>query len=336
MPDDSEQPFLVLGNGRTGSSWLITSLDRLPDVKSRYEIKWKDPTLDLSAAALLYVDQHASMAAAIKRSSSRAVWGGSANFDPDSNVQSRGSKLILNPYHFYGLRAFANMAKIIEPNIRLILLKRNYLETWLSWKARGVYHELDDTVGYINPAADPARSAAKRPQKPPTIDLVLEHNGAPLSEFAGRPYPLVTAIDDLLQFFSNDIQFLSLVRSRNGIVVDYADIASELGRVAEFIGVPATPEIIADIVGKPRTLKLDRLEDSLHPISTLQTIAEAMDRTFKAAASNYVDPDLIWKWISEDTAAIGAPLVTQAIAPYGFPVTNNVINWKIQRPAVLE
>jgi len=323
MPD-GEQQFLILGNGRTGSTWLLTSLDRLPGVIARHEIKWKDPSLEFRADAHFVVDKNSSMAAAIKR----------VTVDPNVTPKIRGSKLIFNPYYFNGPDVFANLAKVIEPNTKLILLKRNYLETWLSWKTRGVYHVVDEEVGHIDPAVNPLLDAMRKLEKPATIHLVLHHCGGALSEAEGRPYPLVTAIDDLMQFFSNDIQLLSLVKQRGGLVVDYADIASQLGRIAEFIGAPASKDIIENIVGKPRTLKLDRLDDYLHPIGTLQNMAEAMDRAFQEAVAG--NSGQAWKWTSEDTGAVGAPNVVRAIEPFGYPATNNAINWKIQRPVAVE
>ena len=37
----SSEFFLILGNGRTGSTWLETTLDQLPDVRARQELKLK-------------------------------------------------------------------------------------------------------------------------------------------------------------------------------------------------------------------------------------------------------------------------------------------------------
>ncbi len=326
MSNGSEQQFLIVGNGRTGSTWLLTSLDRLPGVISRHELKWMDPSLVFRADAHFVVDQNSSIAAAIKRTS----------FDPDIEPKVRGSKLIFNPYHYNGPRMFANLAKIIEPNVKLILIKRNYLETWLSWKARGVYHEVNEDVGRIDPAVNPMLDAMRKMEKPATVNLVLHHNGAALSDVAGTPYPLAIAIDDLLQMVANDIQLLSIIKERNGIIVDYADISSELGRIAEFVGAPASKEIIDNIVSKPRTMKLDRLEDCLHPIEILRNLAQAMDRAFKAAAERVSDPELPWKWIAEDAGAIGAPPVIQALERFGYSAANGTINWKVQRPVTAE
>jgi len=41
--DSRSRFFLIIGNGRTGSTWLQTTLDQLPDVVTRLELKFRLP-----------------------------------------------------------------------------------------------------------------------------------------------------------------------------------------------------------------------------------------------------------------------------------------------------
>jgi hypothetical protein len=184
--------------------------------------------------------------------------------------------------------------------------------------------------------ANPMIEAMKAMEKPPLRRLILHHNGQALSDGDGTAYPLQIAVDDMFQLLANDVQTLALIRKRNGIIVDYAKVTMELGRIANFIGAPASTTVREQIVAKPQTRKLEALEHCLRPIDTLRSIAEAMDQAFNTSpsAGYFFNPELLWKWKSEDTGTVGTPQILQALEKVGFPPQNFQINWKIQRPVI--
>src|SRR6202012_2123254 len=122
----------------------------------------------------------------------------------------------------------------VERDIKILLLKRRYLETWLSWKVRGVYHEVNPALR-IDTNSSLLRAIQTIP-KPENIDLVLFHEGVALSDAVGRGYQLQDMVDDMLQFYVNDIQSLDLLNERQGLVIDYSEIAPRFDEIAGVLG----------------------------------------------------------------------------------------------------
>lgn len=316
--------FLILGNGRSGSTWLLTSLDLLPDVNARQEIKWPDGVSEFRKDAQTVVDRHSSMIEAIEKNS----------FDPNMPARVRGSKMIFNPYCFHGPQMFANLANVIEPDIDLILLKRSYLDMWLSWKARGVYHQVNEDADPHSPRSHAMLDAMREMKDPGTASLVLHHGGKSLADAVGIAYPLETAIDDLLQMYANDLQLLPIVKGRDGLIIDYAEIPSRLTEVVSFIGADVDDKRIQNILAKPQTRKLPSLDHLLSPIDVLAQIATALDETFHSVATGTSNSQLAWTWIDAEGASIKAPVIVSALAQYGFEPHGHEIRWKIQKPYV--
>jgi hypothetical protein len=316
--------FLILGNGRSGSTWLLTSLDLLPDVNARQEIKWLDGVSEFRNDAQTVIDRSSSMIEAIEKNA----------FDPNMPAQVRGSKMIFNPYCFHGPQMFVNLASVIEPDIDLILLKRSYLEMWLSWKARGVYHQVDEGADPHSPRSHAMLDAMRQMKDPGTASLVLHHAGKSLAEAAGIAYPLETAVDDLLQMYVNDLQLIPVVKGRDGLIVDYAEIPSRLSEVASFIGADVDDQRIHGILAKPQTRKLPSLDHLLSPFDVLAEIAGALDETFHSVARGASNPQLAWSWIDAESASIMAPLVVSVLTRFGFEPHGHEIRWKIRKPYV--
>ena len=162
------QHFLIIANGRTGSSWLVTSFDRFPDVRARSELKLRTQTVQTRETNHYIEPEMQSFVEAIDL----------ACTDPKAlPAQFFGSKLIFEPYEFSGPKIFERMQALAGAHTKIIVLKRNYLDCWLSWNARGVYHEIDQDVL--------CRVGGMHTQleKPETKDIVLHHQGVPLAEF---------------------------------------------------------------------------------------------------------------------------------------------------------
>jgi hypothetical protein len=323
MLERRESYFLIVGNGRTGSSWLVTNLDRLSDVTARHEIKWRDGQT-VRPDAQYVVDGSSSIPEAIS----------AAARDPLKLPNVRGSKLIFNPYSFHGRDVFAGLDAAIGENCKLVLLKRSYLDIWLSWKARGVYHEVDETVAPIDAANNTMLDAMRSMTKPETHDIVLHHGSGALSDHPGIAYPLETAIDDLLQLYANDLQAVVVCHRRNGLVIDYQNIGSDLHKVANFIGSHATAEEAALIAGLPQTIKLPSLSDRLHPAKPLADIASAMDGAFEQVSDRTMSPQSAFQWLNEYVISITAPDVVAAFSAAGFKPHGHEIIWNIKKPLV--
>jgi hypothetical protein len=317
-----ETRFLIVGNGRTGSSWLLTSLDRLPYVNARHELKWLTEHYKLDARAHFPLDSTTPVSAAIE----------TVTLDPDAPAVIRGSKLIFDPYWYYAPEVF----KALEGTLgeaRPILLKRNYLDIWLSSTARGFYHDVDTEIAPVDAAYNPVLVATGSAKAPDPVTLVLHHDGAALSDAEGVPYPLETAIDDLIQMFVNDIQSLSLVRKREGLVVDYKDIGTRLAEIAAYIGARPNDRVISAIVARPSTRKLPSLSGFLHPAELLEKVASALDAAFAAAVDSQEDTEVV-QWLDTANIRIIAPGFADAVSSLGFDRNDEEIRWTLRRPVV--
>lgn len=313
----SDQYFLIIGNGRTGSTWLETSFNQLPDVRAYRQIGWR--LGDQPGHPQRYsINKSDSMASIIK----------SACDDKEpTRLAIAGSKFIFQPYTFTHTDVFEQLCVCIEPQIKLIHLKRSYLSSFLSWKIRGVAHKIDSSVNAIqrvplsvesHPAAEPRH-------------LVLAARGGPLSDIEGTRYPLNTAIDDIAMMFSNDIFSRRLVEQRGGLTIDYADITKRFSELARFVGSQAPDEKIREIVAQPLTMKLDNLENYLHPLTPLSEIADLFDKAYRDN-----DPDSII-WRSDNLLRLSIPGLRETLEKYGANVEDDgdAILWRPRKPIML-
>lgn len=315
--------FLIISNGRTGSTWLVTSLDQIPDVTARHELKWPDGT-PMRSDAQYVLDPGENVRGAIDAVCAKKT------------RPVKGSKLVFNPYTFHGESVFAALSENIDRRIATVLLKRRYLETWLSWKARGVYHEVNEAFHADDFSTNSMVRAMQALQKPQNTHLVLCHNGevlAPLQEGATY-YPLETAIDDLLQFFSNDMQALGIVKARKGMVVDYSSVKTSLPAVARYIGTKSAPSVVENSVSRPLTKKLDPLEDYLHPLGVLAEISDALDELFADVVMGSVAPEDVLQWDGQDKLIIWDQNVADTIGKYGFETAGDKLVWQVRKPVV--
>ena len=315
--------FLIISNGRTGSTWLLTSLDQIPDVTARHELKWPDGTRMRSDA------QYVLGAETQIRNAIDAVCAKKAR-------PVKGSKLVFNPYTFYGESVFAALSDNIDRRTATVLLKRRYLETWLSWKARGVYHEVNEAFHAEDFSTNSMVRAMQALEKPQNTHLVLCHNGevlAPEREGASY-YPLETAIDDLLQFFSNDMQALGIVKARKGMVVDYSAVKTSLPSVARYIGTKSPPSVVENSVSQPLTKKLDPLESHLHPLEVLAEISDALDELFADVVMGSTAPEDILQWDGQDKLVIWDQNVADSIGKHGFETAGDKLIWQVRKPVV--
>lgn len=326
MPTKTINPFLIIGNGRTGSTWLLTSLDLLHDVSARKEIKWEKPSFFASSNIHEIINRQSSMRKVIE----------SLPCDDSVPTHIRGSKLIFDPDIFYCAPVFSDLAKIIEKDFKLILLKRDYLDAWLSWKVRGVYHEVNSEADLRCQHPDPMLEAIKNMVKPPSVSLTLHHGGTALSDHDGDSvaYSLMTAIDDLVQAYVNDIQGLALIRARGGMIVNYSDIKSKFGDIVRFIGSSSNTEQIEKIILSPQTRKLPSLDKYLHPIEVLREISDALDKSFLLTAEGVISPDIAWIWDSYNTGIIREPGIINAIEPFVYQAAKYYLRWVVRKPVI--
>jgi hypothetical protein len=176
--------------------------------------------------------------------------------------------------------------------------------------------------------------AIRRIDRPTDIDLILHFAGHPLSSAEGRPYDLLDLVDDMLQLFTNDMQSLTLVQQRNGLVLDYGEISSRFRETAKFIGAKVTRAQVRDILRQPQTLKLPELARHLTPISPARTLSEALNEIFSNCARGSMNSRDVLQWEDSSTLIVSDPSFARALRAAGVDVAESHVVWKIRRPFI--
>src|SRR5215831_3091646 len=108
--------FLILSGSRSGSTWLASMVNALPDVRTDYEMQWYDGPL---------THMHVSMK--------------QPNFDVRATLlrivgvgHIFGSKVTVPGTQRLGGDDFMKLSFLITPDIKLVHLSRNYLDCFLS------------------------------------------------------------------------------------------------------------------------------------------------------------------------------------------------------------
>lgn len=304
--------FLILSNGRTGSTWLLTSLDQLVDVRAWNELKWRGPK---NHRTQFPVDRHTvSIKSAIE----------GACEEPGALPKNAiGSKLVLDPYWFNGPERFDDLRRVIDPDVRLVHLRRDYLDMWLSWTVRGVYHRVNEARAAEIGILPSSISAIPAPDLAP---LYLTLRGQPMADAAGTAYPFMTAIDDMLAAFINDLQLGALVRERSGIVIDYSEIAARFAEIAAFVGSTALPREINKVLAKPLTDKLESLMSFVTPIDPLRAVSSTLNRATTSRPPT-------WRF-SDGMLLIDIPELALLLQSWGLTelLDGSTIRWPLRKP----
>jgi hypothetical protein len=222
--------FLIVGNMRTGSTWLETLLGGLPDVVTEFEFKWRPRYSPLAVHRVLdtgspIVDQTLE------------------EFESDLPVV--GSKLVLDPIYLSPIE-FKKLKTKLGPELRIIHLTRDLHSIFLS-RRRGVYHRFNHESSIR--VSDQLKAA---------ID------DADISRAGVHPSPERVAksdcYDELAIYVRNDVRFAELARTHpHYLPVDYDEIAERLTEIARFIGSEAGRDTTAAILENSPTAKLPRV-----------------------------------------------------------------------------
>ncbi len=341
--------FLVIGNGRTGSTWLETTLDQLSDVKARLELK---PRLAYQKPhpTHIYVDRST-------RSIEDCILSACDTQPVDADAHLiYGSKLIFDPYGYLDPPAFDFLGKLIGDDVPTILLKRNYAAQFHSWKVRGVFHKLNpDAIAHL---ADFDRTFVENVTRqwqdqtePRPRRISLTRRGAPLAgnldddaPHGSLHYPLEDAVEDLLVLFYNDLNALKLARrSCRHLVIDYDEIASRLAEVVDFLGSSASEAQIRASLQRPVTNRLRVFDrDHVQPAGIIDSFSDCLAQAFSDAATDGA-PDDVWRWHDgRDRIELAIPAFgdlldrhdlreERTVSPVG-DIIRRGIRWRRRRP----
>ena len=201
--------FLIIGNGRTGSTWLTTLLGEHSQIDSDFELKWQPK---YSPASLhLVVDENSP---SISNLLDQTLKGTS---------EVVGSKLILDPYRFLSQSDIDGLFGKIGSDIRCIYLTRNYFDLNMSFM-RGAFNLTNQKFSSKSTLFQTleAQRAENEKRQGLEVDLLQQKN---------------RFIENLITLLFNDLVIQSQLANKNNnlIQVDYDYLFSSMPDIFGFV-----------------------------------------------------------------------------------------------------
>lgn len=324
--------FLIISNGRTGSTWLQYSLDRLDNMILRKEIKWKIPGQPEDST-------HSYLNKA--NFSTANIFSDTDIPEEPTNKLILGSKMVFDPDHFISQSTFDKIDTRLPNELRLIFLKRTYKDCFLSWRARGVCHQVDAQViselkNYDRLFMD---EALKR-ERPLSRILHLTVRGQALEKYNDSPevlpYPIEEMIDDLLIMFHNDVVAYDILsKKRPFMTIDYSKIPNKFKETVEFAGGSITDAEADTILSKPSVKKLPTLAENIKPADPLESFSQLLDEAYDGVIHGELKADEALKWNVDGSLDLSIPKIAEFFSKYNLGnVSGGKVNWIPHRATV--
>lgn len=285
--------FLIIGNGRCGSTWLETSLDQLSELACRREFKWPSPLYELNEFHLKIDFETNSIVRELDE------------FYEDHQESAprpiNGSKLIFDLYPLLTPKVFGHISDALDVGVNIVQIKRNYIELFLSWRARfGIVHQISPAALGNHASIDPLLVSTfdtEVPEAAKSRNIWLTNNGRRLVSdrepgLEGVDFETSAVVEDLLSFFYNDISVVGISKfCTNSMVVDYKDIKKRFTEIARFVGATSNDSQLLTPIDTPTTQKLPPLSPNLiRPMEKVLTLSELLDKSFWDVVQGNRDP----------------------------------------------
>lgn len=262
----SRTKFLIVSNGRTGSTWLETMLGELPDVEVDYEFKWA-PRYPSSPSHMVIPSKDFSCSQALEGISSTAP--------------IVGSKLVLDPSMWLDRNddEYRELKATIDKDIRIIHLKRNYADTFFS-----------HCRGYANMLRVRDRSANSKIlasiENSLSEDTKYNLVRKMIRDKKKQAVPPIACVVHMKALLEND-KWIAILREQrvHFIDIDYSEIPSRFAEIVKFIGSGASKGKINDVLRNSPTKKLPSVRASEYiqnaeEIVKISYVFEAKKRLF--------------------------------------------------------
>jgi hypothetical protein len=324
--------FIILSNGRTGSSWLETSLNKLPDVVARHEVKWRPFGYDAQDVHTVLNNEEdllRPVLESLRDETSKNV---------GCEILSAGTKLTYDHHNFISLEAIPMIQQCLGADMRIVHLRRSYMEIFLSWNARGVYHVINkdhnksNDGNYDKSFVEAVNKLQRKGANINCINIVnlpAQYEENTLSrEYDCIDINFFLAVEKILLYFYYDLFSVELMRNfKNIMSLQYQDIGSDLAVVASFIGSKAEDKQVQEILEVPLVSKLSELSPNLiNPRVFFINLCTILDRTISKQVIEKKPISDIWEW-NEDysRAQIKIPEIQELLAP---PLQSNCMKIK--------
>lgn len=205
--------FLIVGNGRSGSTWLTSALNQLPDVSADLELCWQPWFRTFTAAHRVIASWRVSVRALIENS----VGTG--------NEEIVGSKLVLSA-KLYGPIEIRDVVLAVDREVRIIHLTRTPAEVLVSYiKSQGQNLQRDKATDRNYLVQTLERESTAAPPKP------------------SHTFNKYHAAFMLLAIRRNN-SFLKIFQRTHPhyLRVDYSEVAERWDEICNFVNTQATAE----------------------------------------------------------------------------------------------
>ncbi|WP_105168797.1 hypothetical protein [Pseudoalteromonas sp. T1lg23B] len=244
-----QNKFLIISNGRSGSTWLETMLGQLSDVKVEYEFKWKPP-YDPHPLHIRVDSKDFSCKKALE------------SISPTAPIV--GSKLVFDP-RYHTDEELLELLETIDPEIKVIHLTRSYVEVFSSIMRGKPINILNDDV-----AVEEA-SILLKTLKSNSLDDKSESDNSPRTIDHGHCRRLMRNL------LKNDLAVEKLrCRVTNFYSLDYSDIEAQFYALTQFIGSNCSQEDAMSVTKKPVTKKLPT-KDIGEIVSNIEELQEVLE-----------------------------------------------------------
>ncbi len=209
-----------------------------------------------------------------------------------------GAKLKFDPYGYAPPSAFADLGKIVEDDVRVILLRRSYFEIFQTWKAFGIRHLANPNAKKFKNGADRTSDDKARISRFHTMHgvpldmkrVLLCSDGNVIARYLHNKYKssdtlhysVGDAIDDMLVLFYNDVCGLSVIEAHdNSDVFSYQDIRSKFFDLAQYLSVPVSAEKCEEVLDNAATRQIEPTGVTLvFPDEALREISDYLETLF--------------------------------------------------------
>ena len=275
---EQQVKFLLVSNARSGSTWLQTSLARLPDISTDHEILFRKGYPGNGTPPLhVFVDAGWS---ATKFLSALA---------PGASVV--GSRLVLVGFGANHVSHLIELASAIDPEIRIVQVTRSYWDCFKS-SMRGHYDVLSD---HELQESDNRHAALSETALWATMS---EHGktSSEIRELTIDTQSLEDAKTFLIKLFTNDLMLLELCRrAKKAMRVPYDEIRLRFHEIALFLDSQATLEDCVEIINRPVTNKLPPIPDqAITNYQQLMEFSDILETGMQIVVANNIPFDDVW------------------------------------------
>ena len=327
-PPSPVKHFLVFGNGRTGSTYLMSCINRTSNIFSAGEMKWVPEYKPIPNVHLVFDFRSETIESSLKNLLA-------SHSHERQNIMNFGSKLIFDPYVYQKPEVFSCIAEKLGSIDYLLFIYRSYLEQFVSWNTKNLTHEIDESMKGVFDAGIMAKLLEMDHQiYPKEIHLHRSSEDTPSTKKRNNEsstncvmMPYYVAIDKMLMYFCYDLfSFGEITKKQKAFPVEYSKLTPIMAKILGHIDAEFGQETLEDIVSKPFVFKQPDHKGYLKdPLNLMEQLSDCLFGEMEAFIREGRKPEDIWTWTGPDRASISVKGIGRIIGA-GFCQDDNTVS----------